>query len=265
MGFLHIPSWGPLPCPHSAPAQAKSRTQLLPGTSLPGPRLAARALDTCPCSLVGCWAGLPSRHGGSVPSCPLDRQPQSPDPGGCPDPPLPSSQFSLKKASASVRSVSHPHVILKLSPTIITSAALEGDPEVSCPKAARSLGGKVQHPQRPFIAENRQMAQTNSPGGGRILSLHPAAQLLAALPLRLLPRDRGGFTGWKERQTPLPPGAWHPLPCALGAPGGSLAYSWGCGPPRGRCMREHKSAWLTGSRSALAGSPDSDSFSSQSR
>lgn len=161
MGTTALPTQ-PTPTPRTA--QGDCGTRLLPGTSLPGHRLAAPPRDTCP--LLPGWV--------------LDRsfqdahwtaQPQSPDPGmpgGSPDPPS-TPDLSLKKSFAShssMKSVSHPQVILELTPNTIASAALgRGSPGTSCPTAAGSQAGKSDMTHRPFTGEHGQGDPNSLPSG----------------------------------------------------------------------------------------------------
>lgn len=78
-----------------------SRTQLLHDTFLPGSRLAAMALDTCPSWVLGRATLL----GMEVQRQAAHRPTQTGKPGGCPDTPLPNSRFSLKKAFGQRRQV----------------------------------------------------------------------------------------------------------------------------------------------------------------
>lgn len=131
------------PQPHPGQEQHRGgdcRTQFPNNTFLPGSRLAAMALDTCPSWVLGRATLL-----GMEVQCQAAHRPtQTGMPGGCPDTPLPNSRFSLKKAFASpppVKSMSHPQVILKLWPQQSPLRPWEGDPEAPCPKAASPWRG----------------------------------------------------------------------------------------------------------------------------
>lgn len=103
--------------------------------------------------------------------------------------------------------------------------------------------------QRALQLETGSTAQKNSARRGLSQDPEdaaPAGPLSLALPML---GQEEGFTWWKGRQTPYPPGAGHPLLRAGGT----------CAPPR------RAGEFGNGeSGSQRRGSPDSESFSSQS-